>query len=687
MQDSVPIENEFLNQVTSIIEKNLPNEQFGVSELADAMNMSRSNLLRKIKKLTNLSVSQLISQVRLKRAMELLRQSSLNVSEVSHEVGFGSTSYFIKCFREYYGYPPGEVGKRAQTEAITPPAPVSSPKPKRLKVFVAAGVFLVVIVLTLFIWFKPTRTQTSSLERSIAVLPFKNESNDSTNVYLINGLMDATLNNLQKIKDLKVVSRMSAEKYRNTTVSVPEMARELNVNYLVVGSGQKIGNNILLNIQLIEASTDKHLWAKQYRRETKDIFELQQEIARNISDEIQAVITPEERRRIEKNPTDNLAAYDLFLKGSDLMHEGPNQSLEKAIVFFKKAIALDNGFALAHAASAIAYYYLDIFKAEKKYVFEISSAADNAMRHDPKLTESQFAAALVRMHRAEYEAAIPYLEKALEYNPNSIMVINFLADLYNNYVPNTGKYLEYALRGVRLDNSSSDSVATSYNYLRLSDALIQTGFVDESLTYINKSLAYNPDNPYSEWVKTFILLAKNNDMHQARDLLLKELAKDPDRLEILQDVAKIHFYLRDYQTAYKYYMHFVKRRDSLQLDIYKHEHFKIAIVLDKLGMKEESEKYMESFKELADREKSIYKDLLLASYFAYAGDSPKAIQYMKSFAREDNLKYWMLMFSDDPAIEPIKDHPAFKEAMREIETRFWNNHNKLKRDLEEKGLL
>ena len=86
-------------------------KQFGVSELADEMNMSRSNLLRKVKKQTKLSVSQLISQVRLKRAMELLRKSSLNVSEVSHQVGFSSTSYFIKCFREHYGYPPGEVGK------------------------------------------------------------------------------------------------------------------------------------------------------------------------------------------------------------------------------------------------------------------------------------------------------------------------------------------------------------------------------------------------------------------------------------------------------------------------------------------------------------------------------------------------------------------------------------------------
>jgi AraC-like DNA-binding protein len=118
-------ENEFLNQLNAIVEKNISNEAFGVSELADAMNMSRSNLLRKVKKETSLSVTQLISKVRLTRAMELMKKGNLNVSEVSHEVGFNSTSYFIKCFREYYGYPPGEVGKRDVEIEVAAPGKLS----------------------------------------------------------------------------------------------------------------------------------------------------------------------------------------------------------------------------------------------------------------------------------------------------------------------------------------------------------------------------------------------------------------------------------------------------------------------------------------------------------------------------------------------------------------------------------
>src|SRR3954469_2938060 len=116
MSDFSPAVNDFLSHFKTLVEKNISNEQFGVSELADELNMSRSNLLRKVKKLTNLSVSQLIRDIRLAFAMDLLRKSSLNVSEISHQVGFSSTSYFIKCFREQYGYPPGEVGKHDSTE-------------------------------------------------------------------------------------------------------------------------------------------------------------------------------------------------------------------------------------------------------------------------------------------------------------------------------------------------------------------------------------------------------------------------------------------------------------------------------------------------------------------------------------------------------------------------------------------
>jgi len=703
MSDTRPLENDFLSQITSIVEKNISNEQFGVSELADAMNMSRSNLLRKVKKLTKLSVSQLISQVRLNRGMQMLRTSSLNVSEVSHQVGFSSTSYFIKCFREYYGYPPGEVGKRAEEELISVatgilPDGQSNPvqrldfipsrKTKRNTLILVLIGLVVALAVGLPIYYSWLSSEPSSpVEKSIAVLPFKNDSNDSTNVYLINGLMESTLIKLQQIKDLRVISRTSTEKYRNASRSIPEMANELNVIYFVEGSGQKIGDKIVLNIQLIDGPNDKHLWAKQYRREVKDIFDLQQEIAKDVTEEIQAIITPEEAERIEKIPTENMEAYDYFLKGKEYLIN--RSDLMVAIDFFNKAIELDNKFALAYAGAAVSYYYLDIYKADKKYTTEIGSYSDKAVLYDPKNAECLMAKAVYYMHRKEYELAIPYLENGLEYNPNSSDIIAFLADLYGGYIPNTAKYLEYALKGVRLDVSSTDSINTSYKYLRLGNALVQAGFVDEALKYIDKSLAYNPKNPFSSYVRAFIVYAaRQGDLNQTRELLLKEFAKDTTRFDILQDIGKVSYYMKDYDSAYHYYKKFTAFRENNKLDVYVHENLIIGNTFLKAGIKDKAEEYVESYKRYIDNDKSIYKSLGIAMYYAYRNDTKKVVEYMKQFSKEDNYQYWVVLFLDkDPLLESIVDVPEVKKALQDINNKFWDNHTKLKATLEEKGLL
>ena len=141
--------------------------------------------------------------------MDLLRHSSANVSEVSHQVGFNSLSYFIKCFREYYGYPPGEVGKRPSTES----GAVQNPPSKKITVAIPATIVALVLASATVLYLNdiwPFRRPVVT-DKSIAVLPFKNESNDSTNVYLINGLMESTLGDLQKIKDLRVISRTSSK--------------------------------------------------------------------------------------------------------------------------------------------------------------------------------------------------------------------------------------------------------------------------------------------------------------------------------------------------------------------------------------------------------------------------------------------------------------------------------------------
>lgn len=683
--------SEFILQAEALILDNLSNEQFGVSELAEVMNMSRSNLLRKIKKNTQLSASQFIRQVRLEKSMELLLERTKTVSEISYEVGFGSTSYFIKCFREHYGYPPGEADQRNRIEEENEEpkeAPVKAPTNNQ-QIYKWAIIGAFVLIIAAVVWFFNKESAASvQHEKSIAVLPFKNESSDSLNLYFVNGLMESTLNNLQKIADLRVISRTSVEKYRNTAVAIPEIAEDLNVSYLVEGSGQRVGDKVKLNIQLIEASTDRPIWVEQYSREVDDVFALQNEIAKKIANAIEAYVTPGELEQIEKKPTDDLVAYDYFLQALDPYYSRSKEGLEKAIPLFEKAIEQDNSFALAYAYIAFSYYFLDLNQADKKYTEDLNNYSDKALLYDSKSAESLMSKALYYMTIEEFRLALPYLDKALEYNPNSSAVVQMLSDLYARAIPNTGKYLENALKGIRLNIAANDSVGKSYIYLHLGNAFIQSGFVDEALKYINKSLDYNPKNFYSPLVKTYILYARDRDLDDTRQRLVKEYKKDSTRLDILQEVAKICYFQKDYDAAFSYYKSFADTKEKYNLDMYPQEDLKIAWVYKKQGMEEEAEAFFNSYAAYCEKDESIYKSASLSSKYVYEGDLDKAMEQLKIFATQNDFQYWIVVFMEiDPIVEPLKGHPEFEGVMRQIKEQFWEDHDQIKESLKEKDLL
>ena len=560
-------------------------------------------------------------------------------------------------------------------------------------VFSTALIVLLLIVVAVLVYPRlfgnsSPENEQPKLEKSIAVLPFINDSNDAENIYIVNGVMESVLNNLQQIEDLSVISRTSVEKYRNNPKTIPEIYKELNVSYFVEGSGQKIGDEILLNIQLIEAATDKHLWSHQYKRDAKDIFKLQQEVAKHIADKIEVIITPEEIARIEKVPTEDLTAYDFFLRGRNLFFKGNREDLIASIPYFEKAVEHDEEFALAYADLAIAYFYLDAPQAEKVYSEQIREYADKALLYDSKSPQSLLSKAVYYMNIEEYEMAVPYLEKALEYNPNEAFIINALSDFYVQYKPDTEKYLEYALKGVQLDIAANDSVTASFIYLHLSNAFVQSGFVAEAEKYINKSLQYSPDNLYAEYLKAYVLYAKNKEFKETKDLLIAAYNKDLSRLDILQEIGKIYYYMRDYKNSFTYYSKFMEIKEAQHLSIYPSEYGKISIVYDEMGFKPEAESYFSKYFEYASEDESLYKHLSLAMYYAHIDDTKKALEELKLFSEEDNYHYWTILFVEiDPLVDNIKDMPEFIQLTKKIKTKFWKKHEQIKATLENKGLL
>ncbi|MGD0754448.1 MAG: hypothetical protein ABR927_05235 [Bacteroidales bacterium] len=258
-----------------------------------------------------------------------------------------------------YGQKPEEVPK----EGFKPfSVPQKNTKPKTI---VASVIILALIVLGYFLI--PTLIKPKEqLEKSIAVLPFINDSPNDSNQYFINGFMEDVLNHLQTIKDLHPISsRTSAEKYRKTTKSIPEIAKELSVNYIVEGDMQRYGNNIRLSVNLFKAlKKELKLWGKTYEKkinDATDIFSLQSQIAQSIATELEAVITPQEKQLIEKTPTSSLTAYEDYILGMNYAGRYTKEDWNLALQYFEKAKEIDPNYALAYVGISNVWIGREIF--------------------------------------------------------------------------------------------------------------------------------------------------------------------------------------------------------------------------------------------------------------------------------------------------------------------------------------
>jgi TolB-like protein len=189
-------------------------------------------------------------------------------------------------------------------------------------------------------------------EKSIAVLPFASLSEDKANAYFAEGIQDEILTRLSKIADLKVISRTSTLKFRSARDNLSEIGKQLGVANIVEGSVQRSGDQVRVNVQLIKAATDSHLWADIYDRKLTDIFAVESEIAKSIADKLQAKLTGVEMTALAKTPTPNQEAYDLYLKGRYFWDRRTGANLRKAIEYFSAAISKDPSYAAAYVGLA-----------------------------------------------------------------------------------------------------------------------------------------------------------------------------------------------------------------------------------------------------------------------------------------------------------------------------------------------
>jgi TolB-like protein/Tfp pilus assembly protein PilF/tRNA A-37 threonylcarbamoyl transferase component Bud32 len=296
-------------------------------------------------------------------------------------------------------------------------------------------------------------------DKSIAVLPFENLSEDKANAYLAVGIQDEILTRLAKIGALKVIARTSTQSYESKPGNLGEIAKQLGVANILEGSIQKSADRVHINLQLIRAATGEHLWAETYDRKSDNIFDLQGEVAAAVAEALQAKLTGAEQAALRQTPTNNADAYDAYLRGI-VYSERPGwdvQNVWEAIRSFRKAVTLDPAFALAWARLALiaGLGCLNQYAEEggdfHRTCEEVKRAADKAMSLQPDLAESNLAqGAWYKYGERNYDAAIPWVEKAHQLSPNSSLALQGLAAIYRSK-GDCKRSLEYYGRALELD--------------------------------------------------------------------------------------------------------------------------------------------------------------------------------------------------------------------------------------------
>jgi len=272
-------------------------------------------------------------------------------------------------------------------------------------------------------------------DHSIAILPLEVLSEDESNKYFADGVTEAIRGHLGKIGNLKVTSRNSVEQYRGTEKRAPEIAEEIGVRHILTGSFQRHEDQIRIMVQLVDAQTDKQLWAETFDRLYNDVLELQSDIALQIASQLDIQLNVLVKDRINKRSVNNVEAYNLYLKGQYSVKTavGSDLELQKAIVYYQEAIALEPDFALAWAAIANAYMYQTYWgrAASSEVLPSAIEAVDKALSIDKEAGECYQAKGMVSFFNLEFNLAIEHFQRAIDLNPNHAEAYFWLAHTYH----------------------------------------------------------------------------------------------------------------------------------------------------------------------------------------------------------------------------------------------------------------
>jgi TolB-like protein/Tfp pilus assembly protein PilF len=536
------------------------------------------------------------------------------------------------------------------------------------------------------------------LEKSIAVLPFINDSPVDSNKYFINGIMEEVLNNLQKIKEFRVLSRTSTDQYASTArPTIPEIAKKLDVNYIVEGSGQKYGNNFVLRVQLIAGKKERHLWAKRYEEEirtTSDLIMIQGEIAQSMATELKTVITPEEKLLIEKIPTVSLTALGYYQKGEEERKKYENnlstrEALDRADELYKKALEYDPSFAQAYVGMAQVYWnkhYWETYMS-KNFLDSVLILSNKALSIDNQLSDAYTLRGDYYQSQAQHGQAIEEYNKALRYNLNDDgayigkgRCFQFLGD----YVQCIENFHE-ALRRYHGQNLS--------RYLRALGAYYSAiGFSEKAKYYYQSALSLDGDSA------SYLHQLAFNNYYNGNFIEALNLAKREMKIDTTMHYTILEFYYYvpsnyDYE-AYLNAKNYAESTEKAGI-LLKGSYYRVGYTFWKVGKQEKAEYYFNQQIKMGEEEiklgrlMSEYSYYELAASYAFFGKKEKAYKYLEEFDKKNGnwALWWVLLIKHDPYFDSFRNEERFQKIQKSVEAKYQVEHERVRKWLEDKGML
>jgi len=555
MAEYISADQAFIKKLTGIVEANLGDENFNVKKLAREAGMSHSSLHRRLKAVKNQDVSEFINDIRLQRAMELLRLNAGSVSEIAYMTGFGSPSYFSRCFHDYYGYPPGEVKKRALAQpepsektagkgtsfteeemAVTVEKPSGRMKRIRRIVLITS---VTAMTLCLLAWYRFI-PEIKEYNRSIVVLPFKNLSEQPGNRFLADGIMEDILNDLCRIGELRVVSRTTSEYFRGKDMTAREVGRKVNARYILESSVRQTGEQTRITVQLIDGFCDRHLWSENFDRRITDIIDLQGSVATKVVHNLKDKIPVTASKEPDKNLTSSPEAYLNYLHGRFLLNNSDDEQriditregLLTSIRYFEKAVAADSSFAEAYTGMAKAYMSLagwGWIQPARDGFNKALELSNRALEINPDLAMAHAAKGSVLVWgKADFEGGRKELLLALRAYPPYPPVYQTQTQLMMITGP-VGEARTYMDRALELEPYYwvlHNLSAWLFYYEEKHGKAIEACRIAQDL---------NPDYIFTNWL-FFLNYAKNGQGEKAAEELQTILKKTPDAIKLAEEI-------------------------------------------------------------------------------------------------------------------------------------------------------